>query len=125
MNNFGSAIKRTVAGAFGLWCIVGPVILLYALSQGEGSVGLIIPLSVFLSLCYAIVGWLWWRKGFTIVRSLMFDALLSICFAIVGGIPIGLWNAFTGIRPPNLTIMAFIIVCFWFLETMRARTPTT
>lgn len=112
--------RRIGRGVLGSWCIFGPILLIFGYSELSG--GLLVVLSMFVLMVYAIVVWKSRRQRFGFVRGVGRDTLLMFLFVAVGSAISGVVAAFGGpaLHRTGGLILIFPLVGFWILEA-RAR----
>ena len=104
------AIRRIVRGLVGMWCIFGPVMLIFGHSQLSG--GALAMMAVLVLIFYMSLVWKWRRQGLGFVKSVAKDTALLVLFVLVGSAISGVVAAFGG---PALHTMGVFTLAFPFL----------
>ena len=116
------ALGRVGRGIFGGWCVVGPLLLIFAqrelLDHSAFTAFAVLVLS-----CYAIVVWQCWRHGLSSIGHIALDTALIAFFVAVGGAIIGSVSAMGGpaLRQMGPTYVIFPALGFWILEMRRRK----
>ncbi|MGZ9130014.1 MAG: hypothetical protein ACXW4Z_19735 [Candidatus Binatia bacterium] len=76
------AFSRFLLGALGIWCTLGPILLMTA-SDSAGQ-ELKVLLVLLLAPCYAIVLVICWRARWDALRELASETRLAMCFMLAG-----------------------------------------
>ncbi len=76
------AFSRFLLGALGIWCTLGPIVLMNA--SESASQELKVVLVLLLAPCYAIVLVICLRAKWDALRELASDTRLALCFMLAG-----------------------------------------
>src|SRR5438445_46016 len=120
------ALARLLSGVVGAWCIMTPLILIFAGLERKLTTEMLVGISAVVGIFYAFIAWKWWREGFGFVKSLLMNTLYLFAFAVgVGGLS-GVLAAFTGIElyKTGWFVPLLSLLGFWFLEFRREKSPT-
>ena len=76
------AFSRFLLGALGIWCTLGPILLMTA--SDSASQELKVLMVLLLAPCYAIVLVICWRARWDALRELASETRLAMCFMLAG-----------------------------------------
>jgi hypothetical protein len=111
------ALQRIGRGALGSWCIIGPLVLIYAYS--EFGLGLLLIFTIPVTVPYAIAIQKWRNQGSPFLRAVGLDTLLSFIYGIVFGVIGGIISALGGPKLPSIVDGISLFLVFWIEEEVR------
>lgn len=88
------AFQRLGRSILGIWCVSGPILLIF--SYREFELSLLLFLTALITVFYAIGISKWWHQGIAFIRAVGIDVLLAFLFAAVGNFIEALIAAFGG-----------------------------
>ncbi|HVO95434.1 MAG TPA: hypothetical protein VMT22_21435, partial [Terriglobales bacterium] len=100
------AFFRALSGAVGIWCILGPIVLLNA--SGFISWELATVLGFLLILCYSVVLVICVRAKWDALKELVSETTLAMCFMIVGLLANEITGIFIAIKDKLVIVYAFV-----------------
>ena len=111
------AFSRFLQGALGIWCTLGPILLMNA--SESASQELKVVLVLLLAPCYAIVLVICWRAKWDTLRELAADTGLALCFMLAGL----LLSEMTGIflTAKHRLVPVYVYVGFLLTELAKPR----
>lgn len=112
-----SAFPRFLLGAIGIWCILGPILLLNA--SGAAGLGLTAVLVVLLVLCYAVVIVIGLRAKWDALKDLVSETTFAMCFIIIGLLTNEITGVFIAIKHKLVIVYAF--VGFFIAELIKTK----
>lgn len=101
-----SAFFRALSGAVGIWCILGPIILLSA--SDSISWELSIVLGFLLLVCYTVVLVICLRAKWDALKELVSETTLAMCFMIIGLLTNEISGLFVEIKHKLVVVYAFM-----------------
>ena len=119
VGSVGIALQRIGRGILGVWCIIGPIGLLFGYREFES--GLFLLFAIVVVVFYTIAIWKWRNQGFGFLKAVTLDTLLTVVFSAIAGIFTGTVSAFhRGLDRIGAGItLIFVFLGFWILEMRR------
>jgi len=114
------ALPRTLWGAVGIWCILGPIILLNA--SGAASRELTTVLGLLVLLCYGLLLVICLRAKWDALKELVSETALAMCFMIIGLLINEITGIFIAIKHKLMIVYAF--AGFFIAELISPKGPS-
>ncbi len=113
----GLAFLRVGRGLLGGWCVIGPLLLVFAYSELAGDALAMVAIIAIVLACYLIAILNLRSQGLRFVKVVGKDTLLMIGFSGIAGV----LEAVFGLRSAgsSVFILLFVIAAFWMLEAVR------
>jgi hypothetical protein len=100
------AVPRFLLGTVGMWCTLGPIMLLHG--SGSASQGHTTLLVLLLILCYAVVLIICLRAKWDALKELVSETTLALCFMIIGLLVNEITGIFIAVKHKLVIVYAFV-----------------